>query len=35
VIAKVEKDMRDMMKEMEDTLNKVYRTRKELDDLKE
>lgn len=35
VIAKVEGDMRDVLKEMEDTLNKVYRTRKELDDLKE
>lgn len=35
VIAKVEGDMRDVLKEMEDTLNKVYRTRKELEDLKE
>lgn len=35
VIAKVEGDMRDVLKEMEDTLSKVYRTRKELEDLKE
>ncbi len=35
VIAKVEGDMRGVLKEMEDTLNRVNRTRKELDDLKE
>lgn len=35
VISKVEGDMRDVLKEMEDTLKKVYRTRKELEDLKE
>ncbi|BES65241.1 hypothetical protein SANA_16800 [Gottschalkiaceae bacterium SANA] len=35
VIGKVEGDMREVLKEMEDTLNRVYRTRKELEDLKE
>lgn len=35
VIAKVEGDMRGVLKEMEDTLNRVNRTRKELEDLKE
>ncbi len=35
VIGKVEGDMRTVLKEMEDTLNRVCRTRKELEDLKE
>ena len=35
VIGKVEGDMRVVLKEMEDTMNRVYRTRKELEDLKE